>query len=319
MKKSGFIAMIGRPNSGKSTLLNRVLKSEVSIVTPKAQTTRERVLGILTEDKGQIVFVDTPGVHHAKEGGFNAYMVAEARQAIEDVACIWYLLDPNSWPGLKKPDGLKHEQLILEMLKGASFPVFVLINKVDIEKRDPEGLRCLEEQIAAALTARGVTCEGVFRISAKTGEGLKRLLEATWKLLPEGEPYYPDPDVLSDKPMRFFVAEKVREQLYLQLGEELPYSCAVRIEKYDEASKPPRIEATIFVERDSQKGIVIGKGAAKLKAIGQAARGKIEEFVGGKIFLGLKVEVLKNWTRDPESLKRLGYFLAEKPGKRKHR
>jgi GTP-binding protein Era len=308
--RAGFIAIAGRPNAGKSTLLNKVLGAKVSIVTPKAQTTRERVLGILTEGDGQIVFVDTPGIHRAKEGGINAYMMSEVREALADVSAVWYVVDPESH--------LKHEEPVLELLSKARVPVFLLLNKMDV--RGADEYRAATDRLVGEVTDKarelGVEIAQVARISARHGAGVKELLEATWPLIPEAPFYYEDPDQLSDRPTRFFVAEKVREQLFLCLGEELPYACAVEIEKFDEASQPPRIEATIYVERDSQKGMVIGKGAAKIKEIGSGARKEIEKFLGGgQVFLGLKVKVLKDWSRDAETLRRLGYNLPPQGGK----
>lgn len=312
-RKSGFVAIAGRPNAGKSTLMNRVLGSELSIVTRKAQTTRERVLGILTESRGQIVFVDTPGIHRAKTGGINAYMMAEAREALLGTACVWYIVDPAS--------AVKHELLVLDLLKqaaGSETPIFLLLNKIDI-KSASERIDPLLSELSEEMKKRGLKIAGEFRISAQKGKGVDELLAQTWELMPEGPLHYPDEEQISDRPMRFFVAEKIREQLFLQLGEELPYSCAVSIEKYDESQKIPHIDAVIYVERDSQKGMVVGKGGSKIKAIGQEARRTVEEFVGGKVFLGLQVKVLKDWTKNAEALKRMGYNVpsTKKPSQRK--
>jgi GTP-binding protein Era len=312
MGKSGFVAIIGRPNAGKSTLLNSILGTSISIVTPKAQTTRERVLGILTENGNQIVFVDTPGIHRAKQGGINEYMMSEAREALEEPAAIWYLIDPSS--------AVQHEQTVLELLKGKKAPVFLLLNKTDaiIGREWREKAETFLKELKARLQETGVNVALSLAISAREEEGLAELLEETWKLLPEGPLYYPDEEQISDRPVRFFAAEKIREQLLLQLGEELPYACAVEIQKFEEPRpqdpKPmTRIEAVIHVERDSQKGMVIGKGGKKIKEIGQAAREKIQEFIGGgPVFLGLQVKVYKDWTRDAEALKRMGYHLPQK-------
>jgi GTP-binding protein Era len=299
--KSGYIAIIGRPNSGKSTLLNLILGSEISIVTPKAQTTRDRVLGILTEETGQIVFIDTPGIHRAREGGLNSYMVSEAKEAIDGPNLIWYLVDPRS--------ALEHEQTVIDLLKGSKVPVYLLINKMDLKLIETAeyALNRLENSLRPALEAAGVELKKVYRISGLRDLRVQDLLKDSWDLLPEGPIYYPDAEQLSDKPVRYFVSEKIREQLFLQLGEELPYSSAVEIEKFDEKSKPFRIEAAIHVERDSQKGMVIGRGGQKIKEIGQAARAKIEEFVGQKIFLGLRVKVSKEWSDSAEGLRKVGY------------
>ncbi|OFZ79799.1 MAG: GTPase Era [Bdellovibrionales bacterium RIFOXYD1_FULL_44_7] len=310
MHKSGLVALVGRPNSGKSTLLNRILDSELSIVTPKAQTTRERLFGILTDEHlGQIIFTDTPGIHNAREGGINAFMMSEVREALIDVNSIWYLIDP----GFVLKEGIRFEIPVLDLLSKLRAPVFILFNKIDLAfKPDLEKLAAKEKELLDEAAQRGVKIQACKRISAKSGLGVQNLLSETWELIPEGPLLYPDVEQISDKPVRFFVAEKVREQLFLQLGEELPYSSAVRIDKFEETATPVRIEATIFVERDSQKGMVIGSGGKKIKSIGQEARAKIEKFLGHQIFLGLKVDVLKNWTKDAEFLRRLGYEFKTK-------
>ncbi len=326
MTKAGFIAIVGRPNAGKSTLLNRVLGTKVSIVSPKAQTTRERVLGLLTERRedvvSQIVFVDTPGIHRAKPGGINEFMVSEAREALDGPTAIWYIVDPAS--------AIEHERTVIELLEKASkVPVFVLINKTDLlapgkgAKRhetpispDEQAARLarleqLEIDLVAELKARGCLFQRMFKLSARMGTGIDELLTESWKLIPEHELFFPDEEQVSDRPMRFFVAEKVREQLFRCLGDEIPYSCAVEIERFDEESKPPRIEAVIHVERDSQKGMVIGKGGQKIKEIGTQARRQVELFMGSSVFLGLRVNVLKEWTRDAQAMKRMGYLLPD--------
>lgn len=294
-RKAAHVAIVGRPNVGKSTLLNRVIGSKLSIVTPKAQTTRDRVLGILTEERGQIVFVDTPGIHNAKPGGINEYMVRQAEEALEGVDAVWYLIDPLS--------GFKYEGLVMDRIKRANAPVFVLFNKFDLKTASP----LFKEQIAAALPGAKM-----LEISARLGTNVEELLELTWAVAPAGEFSYPDEEQLSDRPMRFFAAEKIREQLLRQLGEELPYCCAIEIEKFEEDTKPVRIEAIIHVERDSQKGMVIGAKGAKIKAIGTEARGTLEKLIGGPVFLGLRVNVLKDWSRDEVTLKRLGYEIGRR-------
>lgn len=210
MSKAGFIAIVGRPNAGKSTLLNSILGMKVSIVTPKAQTTRERVLGILTEKRGQIVFVDTPGIHKAKAGGINEFMVSEAREALEGTSAIWYLVDPNS--------ALEHENAVLELLEKAErAPLFLVMNKFDLKGRfySMGMLEDLEAKVLAEIQKRDIKVAQTFRLSAETGKGVSELLDATWKLIPEHPAYYPDEDQLSDRPTKFFVAEKVRELLII--------------------------------------------------------------------------------------------------------
>ena len=321
MLKAGFIAIVGRPNSGKSTLLNAVMDSEISIVTPKAQTTRDQVVGILSQaDVGQIVFIDTPGIHKAREGGLNQYMVNQAIAALESPHVIWYLVDPSS--------ALEHEQPVIDLIaravSGHSIPVFLLMNKIDFaeSKKIPASrLEGTEKDITQALKDKNVDVRAAFKISGLTKAGLPDLLAQSWALMPESPPYYPDQEQLSDRPTRFFVSEKIREQLYRNLGEEIPYSCAVEINKFDENPKLPRIEATIHVERESQKGMVIGGKGSKIKEIGQAARVEIEKFLGQKIFLGLKVDLLKNWSQNADALRKMGYDLPAtgKKGKGKRK
>ncbi len=305
--RAGFVAIAGRPNAGKSTLLNRVVGGEVSIVSPKAQTTRERVLGILTEGQRQIVFIDTPGIHRAKTGGINEFMVEQARGALEDPSVVWYMVDPRS--------ELEHEQVVLELLKKATrAPIFLVMNKSDLCERPPLSLKIpvFKEQIRESARQVGVSFAGEFDISAQTGLGVPALMERSFHEIPESPFFYDDPDQLSDRPVRYFVAEKIREQLLLRLGDEVPYSCAVEIERFDEKVVPNRIEAIVHVERESQKGIVIGKGATMVKEIGQGARVTIESFLGRKVHLGLRVKLLEDWSRDEKRLERLGYVLPKK-------
>ncbi len=298
MKKSGFVALVGRPNSGKSTLLNRLLDMDISIVSPKAQTTRENLVGILNEPKGQICFVDTPGIHSAKEGSINEFMIHQAGHALESPNAVWYLLDPYS--------KLPVEKVVIDALARVKSPIFIVPNKADLPQN---AANLVVEEVQNELKTLGANVQGVFSISALKNVGIQTLLNETWRLMPHGELYFPDTEQVTDKPMRFFAAELVREQLFLQLGDEVPYSCAVGIDRFDESLRMPRIEATIFVERDSQKGIVIGAKAAKIKAIGEKARGSIEKMMGTQVFLGLQVKVLKDWSKEPEKLKQLGYVI----------
>jgi GTP-binding protein Era len=305
-RKSGFVAIAGRPNAGKSTILNALLGTDLSIVTSKAQTTREMVNGVLTEKEGQIVFVDTPGIHRAKEGGINAFMMAQVRTALEEPDVIWYLVDPDSSPVYETP--------VLELLEQSKAPVFVIFNKHDL-KSGQDKTRIFEPELLKVMAERGIPVKETFRISALKKRGLDVLLKKTWEYLEIGPFHYADEDQISDKPTRFFVAEKIREQLFLKLGEEIPYSCAIGIDKFDENSKPVRIEATIYVERESQKGMVIGAGGAKIKDLGTHARHQIDKFLDTKVFLGLQVKVLKEWSKDPERMKSLGYHLPKNGGK----
>lgn len=302
--RSGVVAIAGRPNVGKSTLLNRVLGAELSIVTFKAQTTREQVRGIHNEEeRGQIVFVDTPGIHRAKKGGINEAMMFQAQNALEAPDMVWYLVDPLS--------GESYETPVLELLKECPAPIALIGNKADREKSPGP----LLEKLRAKLEAQGNKVHSVRRISALKKKGIQELLDATWEAMPTGPFLYPPDEALSDRPLRFFVAEKIREQLYTQLGDELPYCCAVEVEAFEESPKMNRIRAVIHVERDSQKGMVIGKGASKIKSIGQDARKAIEQFTETRAHLELHVKVWKDWSKDRDALRRMGFDLPEE-GKR---
>jgi GTP-binding protein Era len=307
-RKSGMVAILGRPNVGKSTLLNALLGEKISIVSAKAQTTRDRVLGIFTDPVGQLVFIDTPGIHRARDGGINAHMMEEVRAALEGVEVIWYLVDPQSEE--------KYEELVLETLSLAKdTPLILMLTKADLAR----GTRArgwhenFRKRLALKIVDRGFRLLGDLSVSSTKKKGLDELLALTWPVIPVGDFLFPDEEQLSDRDLRFLAAERIREQLFLQLGEEVPYACGIEIKKFEEPGprhpklKQPRIEATIFVERESQKPMVIGAGGSKIKAIGIAARSEIEKLMGTSVFLGLKVETLKNWTKDPELMKRLGY------------
>jgi GTP-binding protein Era len=303
-KKSGVVVLLGRPNVGKSTFLNAVLKDEISIVTPKAQTTRDQIRGIVTDERGQLVFIDTPGVHRALEGGINAYMIQEVVRALDEPDVVLYLIDPWSKPTA--------EQVLLDYLKHSKTKVIVVINKVDFKKQKPlifDWIPAWIEEVKAQLV--GTRCEFVssVEISAAREKGVKELLAQVFDLAPVGPPMYEDPDALTDRPLRFVVSELIRKQLFLNLGDELPYSCAVEIEKYAEDKKPVVIEAMIYVERDSQKGMVIGAGGKKIKEIGTGAREEIEKLIGEKVFLELRVKVMEGWTSESRKMKNLGYAL----------
>ncbi len=301
--KSGVVALLGRPNAGKSSLLNAMVGSNLSIVTPKAQTTRALVRGILTTAEGQILLLDTPGVHEARPGGLNERMVKEASESLRDVDLVWYLVDPKST--------LEHEAQVLGLLRNRK--VCLLITKSDLHATmSQQGLDFFEASLKAKLTSQG--CEILFsnRISTVTSMNTDRLLELTWQSLPEGLPLYPDAakeEHLSDRPTRFFAAELIRKQLFLNLEDEIPYSCAVDIDDFKEGPQLTRIKASIWVERDSQKGIVIGQGGKKIKSIGIAARAELEELVGTQVFLELSVRLEKNWTKNERKLDVVGFQL----------
>lgn len=299
--KSGTIALVGRPNAGKSSLLNAILGQDLSIVSPKAQTTRDQILGVYTEDKkGQILFYDTPGIHFAKPGGINEAMMANVSQALEAPDLVWLLLDPHS--DLKREERLF--QYLKENLQGV--PVFLVFTKADQK-------RTLNDRDLMDWAKAQMDYAGVFEVSSiKSKKGLGTLVDSSWEKLPEGAPFFDDPDQISDRPMRFFAAEFIREQLFLHLGQELPYACAVKIVEFSEKKKPILIRAEICVERESQKGMVIGAGAQKIKQIGIDARKRLEGFMEQPIALKLQVEVIKDWSKNVDRLRELGYNVPQK-------
>jgi GTP-binding protein Era len=305
--KSGIVVLLGRPNVGKSTFLNGVLQDDISIVSPKAQTTRDQIRGIVTEARGQIVFIDTPGVHRAREGGINAFMIQEVKRALDGPDLILYIVDPYS-----KPDA---EAMLLDYLKASDGRCLMIVNKSDLMKRNTDRFLWIDEwheMVKTVLAKTRCTFLGMRKISAGDGEQMPELLNEIFELMPEGPPLYPDSDALTDKSERFVVSEMIRKQLFMNLGDELPYSCAVEIESYEENKKPIAIHAVIYVDRDSQKGMVIGAGGKKIKDIGVGARIEIEKLLGEKIYLELRVKVSEGWSEDARKMKSLGYELERK-------
>ncbi|HEY3490748.1 MAG TPA: GTPase Era [Candidatus Deferrimicrobiaceae bacterium] len=293
-KISGFVALLGRPNVGKSTLLNRILGARIAIVTPKPQTTRDRVAGIHTEDRGQIIFLDSPGIHKPKKA-LNAYMVRTAERIAVESDIVLHLVDERS------PREGEEETMVRGIIENVTVPKMLILNKCD---KMPEEmiLRRLQEAMDSGIYKE------VFPVSAKSGRGVKQLLDTLFTRLPEGPAYYSEDD-LTDLPMRFIAKEIIREKLFHKLSNELPYSIAVTIEEYKEDTPNGiiRIRAEICVERESQKGIVIGKKGAMLKDIGTAARIELEQETGEKVFLELFVKVERDWTRSETHMERLGY------------
>jgi len=289
--RSGFVAIFGRPNAGKSTLLNRILGTKIAIVTPKPQTTRRRLLGVRTEPGWQIVFVDTPGYHRAS-GLLNQRMVANALKALPDADVVLWMIDAER--GL---DDLE-EEIAQRLPPGRT--VVIAVNKVDKVRK--ESLLPLLERLAQLAPGSELV-----PVSALTGDGVPGLLEILVAALPEGPRFYAS-DTLTDESERGLVAEFVREKVMLQTSQEVPYSVAVTVDSFEE--KPDRnlcvIKATIHVERDSQKGILIGRGGQKLKSIGSSARRDVERLLGTKVFLELFVRVQREWTKRRGSLDEFG-------------
>ena len=288
--KSGFVGLVGAPNAGKSTLLNKLLGTKLSITSRKPQTTRHRILGVVHRESMQLVFVDTPGVHKSARP-LNKRMVDVALGALGDVDVVVFMTDVN------EPD-TDSEMYLVEQLKKINRPVILALNKVDRIKK-PEVLAHIERW-------KGLhEFHAIVPLSAKHGDQVDTLLKEISEIMPEGPPFYPE-DVITDLPERFFVAELVREKVFRLTGQEVPYSTAVTVDTFTREPRLVRIEATIHVERDSQKGIVIGKQGSKLKSIGEEARIAIEEMVGKKVFLKLFVRVEKNWSKDTKAIRRLG-------------
>lgn len=313
--RCGFVALVGRPNVGKSTLLNTLVGEKIAAVSPKAQTTRRRFRGIRTDESSQIIFVDTPGLHRAPEGKkLNEFCVAEALDSLRDVDAIVYIVD-GSRPLKAGEADESDERFLLETLKRTLAahprPLYVLLNKKDLWQKGRASFAG-QDEFRAALA--GLPVKQLMPVSAKGGEGVEELVKELKQALPEGPALYPD-DELTDQNIRTVVAELIQEKLFYLLGEELPYSCAIEIERYLEPEgtrKHPEIHAAIHVERESQKPMVIGKGGAKIKEIGQAARESIEQLLGGKVVLKLFVKVTPKWSKSAEQLKMLGYVLPER-------
>lgn len=290
-KKSGVVALIGRPNAGKSTLLNRVIGEKIAIVSDKPQTTRTRITGVLTRAEGQIVFLDTPGVH--KPGyKLNRRMMAIVTDALSTVDLILLMIDAT------KPMG-HGDQFVLEMMKRVPARAFLLLNKVDA-LRDKSKLLPLIDR----YTKEREFIE-VIPISALKGDGVEMVITKAFEYLPEAPLLYPE-DEITDQPERVLAAELVREKILAVTGEELPYVTAVVTERWEEAEDITRIHCLIYVERASHRAIVIGRGGARLKQIGTAARADIEKLLGRHVFLNLFVKVREHWRDDERALNELG-------------
>jgi GTP-binding protein Era len=293
--KAGFICVLGRPNVGKSTLFNSILGEKIAIVSEKPQTTRNRILGIRNIKNGQLIFVDTPGIHPGKST-LNQRMVSTAIESGKDADVLLFLIDASA-------PVVEEDRQMVGSLRGSKDISFLVINKIDLVRK--ESLLPIMDQYQ-----RLHPFERIIPVSALTGEGVSLLLEEILKLLPESPAYYPE-DMITDQTERFIVAEIIREKVIQHSYQEIPFSTAVTIESFEE--RPEKglvvIKATIHVERDSQKKIVIGKGGQKLKKIGETARKEIEAFSSRKVFLELWVNVERNWTRDPRALDRLGYAV----------
>jgi len=291
--KSGFVAIAGASNVGKSTLLNRILGQKISITSDKPQTTRHRILGILNRPDTQFVFLDTPGIHQAK-GKLHLKIVEAALGAVADADLILFLCDVSITDSVS-------EKMILTTLKKQPRPVILALNKIDCIQKPP---------LLKIITkwADRFPFEAIIPISAKTGDQVETLLSAIQKHLPQSPPFFP-PETLTDLSERFIAAEIIREKIFRLTGQEIPYATAVTVDQFEEdrQGKLVRIFASIHLERNSQKGIIIGKKGVKLRTIGESARRDIEKMLGTRVFLKLFVRVQKNWSKDTKAIRKFGY------------
>jgi len=299
--RAGFVAIVGKPNTGKSTLLNAYLGQKVAIVSPRPQTTRTTLRGVLTLPQAQVVFLDTPGIHRPVHR-LGEYMVAAATRTIEDGDVVVFLVD------LTRPPGEEDEQIVGLLREKAQGTVILALNKADAVA-DPEEAGRPYREMCVGEDGRPLY-RAAITLSALHGPGRQELLETILSFLPESPPYYPE-DFLTDQPLRVIAAELVREQVLHFTRQEVPHAVAVIVEEFKERSEDlTYISATVYVERDSQKKILLGKGGQMLRQIGQAARQEIEAFLGKRVYLDLWVKVRKNWRKDRQALRWLGYDIT---------
>ncbi len=291
--RSGYVSIVGRPNVGKSTLLNRILGQKIAITSPKPQTTRNRILGIHSFSGGQILFLDTPGIHAAR-GRLNKFMVDQALSACSEVDLVLFLVDADRRPG-------EGDDFILDVLRRGAAPVLLVLNKIDRIGK-PALLPLIDTY------AKKFPFQAIIPVSALKGDGIDELVAAVAARLPAGPSYYPS-DMVTDLPERFIAAEMIREQVLRQTREEIPYGVAVTVETFEE--KPERnlvvIGAVIHVERETHKRIIVGKGGATVRDIGRAARRDIEKLLDCRVFLEIFIRVDRNWTDSGRLLKEFGY------------
>ena len=290
--KSGFVAVVGRPNVGKSTLINALIDDKIVIVSDKAQTTRNRIVCVYTDEKKQIVFMDTPGIHKPKHK-LGEFMVDQAVDSLREVEAVLFVVAANE----KRGPG---DNFVIEQLRKVNVPVFLIVNKIDtMEKQD------LLEAIVSYENS--YPFEAVVPISAKEKDNIEEVVNLLEKHLPEGPKYFPD-DMITDQPERLIISDIVREKILLQTHDEIPHAIAVDVDEMKTREDGTTyVRATIYVERDSQKGIIIGKQGAMLKTIGRQARGDVERLLATKVFLDLWVKVKKDWRKKSGMLSELGY------------
>lgn len=287
--KSGYAAIIGKPNAGKSTLMNRILGTKISITTHKPQTTRHQVVGIYSDDDTQIIFLDTPGVISPKYELQRA-MMKTVERARKDADLILFIFDPSDTHPTDE---------VIELLRTINKPILLIVNKMDVISKE-------KAEKKTALIAENLKLAGTHYVSALNGEGINDLIENIRTFLMPGPPFYPKED-LSEHPIRFFVSELIREQVFLQFHDEIPYSCTVNVINYEAGNDLDRINAEIIVNRKSQKGMLIGKGGEAIKNLGIKSRETIEELVGKQVFLDLHVKVREKWREKENWVRNLGY------------
>ena len=291
--KSGFVTIIGRPNVGKSTFVNRVIGHKIAIMSDKAQTTRNKIQGVMTQEDAQIIFLDTPGIHKPKHK-LGDYMMRVATNTLSEIDAIMFLVNVNEDIG-------RGDEYIMEMLKSVKTPVFLVLNKIDLVHPDELMPRIEKYKKYMNFTE-------IVPISALEGLNVEHFINVIKSYLPEGPKYYPD-NQISDHPEQFVVSELIREKILHLTNEEIPHAIGVNVDRMiKEDEERVRIEATIFVERDSQKGIVIGKGGKKLKEVGKRARQDIEGLLGSKVYLELWVKVQKDWRNKVNFIRQMGYL-----------
>jgi GTP-binding protein Era len=291
-RRCGYCAIIGRPNVGKSTLLNRLIGQKLAITSHKPQTTRHSILGVKSRTEGQIIYVDTPGIHTRGDQAMNRYLNRTAKSALADVDLLLFVVEAQKWT--------TEDQSVLDSIRKYETPVILVINKIDMIKKKDELLPFIAE------TSARYEFQEVIPVSARNSVQLEELESKVLGYLPEGDNFFPE-DQLTDRSERFFAAELIREQLTRRYAKEIPYALTVEIEKFEEEGNLYRINALIWVERPGQKNIIIGKKGEALKEVGKSARIEMEKFFGTKVFLTLWVKVKKSWSSDESALGRLGY------------
>jgi GTP-binding protein Era len=290
--RCGYVALVGRPNVGKSTLMNRILGQKLSIVTAKPQTTRQRIAGIKTGSDGQVVYIDTPGIHLAAQRALNRYMNRVAQAALHEVDLVLFLIEAGRWS--------KQDEHVARTLESVKVPVWLVVNKIDLVPNKSGLLLFLEKEVRTERFSE------VFLVAAKTGDGVDGMESRVMQQLPFSRPFY-DEDQITDRSERFLAAELIREQLMLRLHQELPYSLTVEVEQFKREDGLIRIGAIIWVERDGQKHIVIGKGGDVLKFVGTNARRSLEVLFDEKVFVRLWVKVSKDWSDNERALRQFGF------------